>query len=427
MKNSYLEQVLKQRLIPQPKEIVFQEGECLIQDGISVELKTAENEEEFGDTVAELFSEYWNVVPEIKLTHSKAAEDFLEDQYEVQVTRKKITLISHCSKGLQLAMKTLRQLAEPIRGTASLEGFVLQTCKIQDYADSEFRAVRLDINPYNDLGDVEKKIRIAGALKFNYIFLDCSEVFPFKSHPAFAFKDHVKRPAFFRTLLDVADDVGITLIPCFNIFHQASFCEYDTEEHKVLNFHPEYAPLFEPGGWSWCMSNPESQAVVAGLVHELYEFFECPDYFHIGKISSQEFRFCRSCAEKSAEDLLSGQIAALYLSFDENRPRFVLGKEPSDPDKKVKIAFPGDILLEVNDGDKIPDGIDSIQYIQNGESVLADEAGGTVFDLNDELLPISAADIAWNGKGQDNYSTDAFVQVKLNAVADMEPVSHHDF
>ena len=194
----------------------------------------------------------------------------------------------------------------------------------------------------------------------------------------------------------------------------------------MLNFHPEYAPLFEPGGWNWCMSNPESQAVVADLVHELYEFFECPDYFHIGKISCQEFRFCRSCAEKSAEDLLSGQIAALYLSFDENRPRFVLGKEPSDPDKKVKIAFPGDILLEVNDGDKIPDGIDSIQYIQNGESVLADDAGGTVFDLN-ELLPISAADIAWNGKGQDNYSTDAFVQVKLNAVADMEPVSRYDF
>ena len=44
MKNSYLEQVLRQRLIPQPKEITFQDGECLIQDEMSVELKTAENE-----------------------------------------------------------------------------------------------------------------------------------------------------------------------------------------------------------------------------------------------------------------------------------------------------------------------------------------------------------------------------------------------
>ena len=84
-------------------------------------------------------------------------------------------------------------------------------------------------------------------------------------------------------------------------------------------------------------------------------------------------------------------------------------------------------MLELNEGEKIPEGVDCVQYFQNENSVLADDAGGTVFDLNDELLPISAADIAWNGKGQDNYSTDAFVQVKLNAVADMEPVSHHDF
>lgn len=426
MKNQYLEQVLKQRLIPQPKEISFQDGECLIQDGISVEVKTAENEEEFAETVGELFAEYWNVTPEIKLSHSKTAEDFLEDQYQVQVTSKKITLVSHCSKGLQLAMKTLRQLAEPIRGTAVLEGYVIQPCKIQDYADSEFRAVRLKANPFCELGDLEQKIRLAGSLKFNYIFLDCAGIFPFKSHPAFAFKDNVKRPAFFRTLLDIADEAGITLIPCFNIFHQASFCEYDTEEHRVLNFHPEYAPLFEPGGWSWCMSNPESQAVVADLVHELYEFFEAPDYFHIGKISSSEFRFCRSCAEKSADELLSQQIAMLYQSFGEERPRFVLGKESSGTRKKIKVAFPGDILLELNEGEKIPEGVDYVQYIQNGESVLAEEAGGTIFDL-DELLPVSAADIAWNGKRQNDYSIDAFVQIKLNAIADMEPVTRYDF
>ena len=426
MKNSYLEQVLRQRVIPQPKEITFQDGECLIQDEMSVELKTAENEEEFGVTVTELFEEYWNVLPLIKLTHSKAAEDFLEDQYEVQVTRQKITLVSHCSKGLQLAMKTLRQLAEPVPGSSVLEGYVLQPCKIQDYADSEFRAVRLSLNQYDEPGQIENYLRLAASLKFNYCFLDCAKVFPFKSHPAFAFKDNVKRSAFFRNLLDLADEVGITLIPCFNIFHQASFCEYDTEEHQVLNFHPEYAPLFEPGGWSWCMSNLESQAVVAGLVHELYEFFERPDYFHIGKISSKEFRFCRSCAEKSADELLSQQIASLYLSFDEERPRFVLGKEPSDGKKKIKVAFPGDVLLELNEGEKIPEGLDCIQNIVSENSVLSDEAGGTIFDLN-ESLPVSAADIAWNGKKQDGYSVDSFVQIKLNAIADMEPVSRYDF
>ena len=425
MKNTYLEQVLKQRLIPQPKEISFQDGECLILPEMSVELKTAENEEEFGAQINDLFEEYWHVSPLIKLSHSKEAEDFLEEEYKITVSRTKITISSHCSKGFQLAMKTLRQLAEPIRGTTFVEGYVLQPCKIHDYADSEFRAVRMNFSVYENDGEAEKKIRLAGALKFNYVFLDCANIFPFKSHSGFA-GDGTKRPAFFRSLLDIADEVGITLIPCFNIFHQASMFEPGTEEHKVLNFHPEYASLFEPGGWSWCMSNPEAQAVIADLVHELYEFFECPDYFHIGKISSNEFRLCRSCAEKSAEELLSQQIAALYMSFDENRPRFILGKELSSNNKKIKASFPGDILLELNPGDKIPKGIDCVQNITDDESALSDKAGGTIVSYNEDLFA-TAADIAWNGKRQETYSADSFVQIKLNAVSDMEPVSRYDF
>ncbi|MBQ9772218.1 MAG: hypothetical protein IJW23_10385, partial [Lentisphaeria bacterium] len=179
MKNSYFEQVLRQRLIPQPKEVEFLDGECVICPEISVELKTAENEEEFGSLVNDLFEDYWHISPLIKLTHSKQAEDFLEEEYMITVSRSKITLTSHCSKGLQLAMKTLRQLAEPIRGTAALEGYVLQPCKIHDYADSEFRAVRINLSIYGDIGSIEKEIRFAGALKFNYIFLDCSRCFPF--------------------------------------------------------------------------------------------------------------------------------------------------------------------------------------------------------------------------------------------------------
>lgn len=426
MKNSYLEQVLKQRLIPQPKEITFQDGECLIEDEMSVELKTAENEEEFGVQINELFEEYWHASPSIKLSHSKAAEDFLEEEYEILVSRKKITLTSHCSKGLQLAMKTLRQLAEPVRGTAVLEGYVLQPCRIHDFADSEFRAVRITLRNYDEAGMIERKIRLAGALKFNYIFLDCARIFPFRSHPGFSHMDNVKRPAFFRTLLDIADDVGVTLIPCFNIFHQASLSEFETEEHKILNLHPEYAPLFEPGGWSWCMSNPEAQSVVSDLVHELYHFFECPDYFHIGNISSREFRFCRNCAGKSADELLSQQIAMLYMSFGEERPRFIMGKEISSVNRKIKVSFPGDILLELNEGEKIPQGVDCIQNILDEDSILAEEAGGTIVDF-DENLFAAAADIAWNGTKQEKYSSDSFVQIQLNAIADMEPVSRFDF
>lgn len=175
------------------------------------------------------------------------------------------------------------------------------------------------------------------------------------------------------------------------------------------------------------MSNPESQAVVSGFVHELYEFFERPDYFHIGKISSKEFRLCRNCAAKSADELLSLQIGMLYMSFGEDRPRFVLGKEKSSEKKKVKVSFPGDILLELNDGEKVIDGIDCVQNISSEDAVLAEDAGGTIFDLDAQISEDAAADIAWNGRKQQEYSADALVQVKLNVIADMEPVTPFDY
>lgn len=427
MKNPYLEKVLKQRLIPQPKEVEFQDGSCEITEEISVELKTAENEEEFGKLINDLFSEYWNVFPLIKLTHSKAAEEFLEDEYQIIVSRSKITLISHCSKGLQLAMKTLRQLAEPIRNTDFLQGYVLQPCKIHDYADSEFRAARYSIGRCDELPWLERQIRLAASLKFNYLFLECNGLFPFKSHPEFCWNDCVKPPSFFRTLLDVADETGITLIPVFNIFHGASMSDYGSAYHAVLNFRKEFAPLFEPGGWNWCMSNPATWQVIADLVHELYDFFEQPDYFHIGKISSREFRFCRSCAEKSADELLSIQIAMLYQSFGEQRPRFILGKELSEEKKKIKVAFPGDILLELNDGEKIVRSVDCIQNITDPEMILAEDAGGTIFELDDPDLLSAAADIAWNGKRQPEYSMESLVQNTMNVISDMEPVNYRGF
>ena len=82
--------------------------------------------------------------------------------------------------------------------------------------------------------------------------------------------------------------------------------------------------------------------------------------------------------------------------------------------------------MVLNDGDKIPKGIDCIQNITDEDSVPAEEAGGTITDFDDDFLAV-AADVAWNGKRQEKYFTDSIVQIKLNTVADMEPVSPHDF
>ena len=51
---------------------------------------------------------------------------------------------------------------------------------------------------------------------------------------------------------------------------------------SVLNKHPEYAPLFEPDGWSWCLSNPAARRYIEDIVTELCDIFDEPEFFHIG-------------------------------------------------------------------------------------------------------------------------------------------------
>ena len=423
MINSVLETVLKQRLIPQPKRIDFRGGECLIAGGVSVEIKTAEDDEDFPGMVSDLFREYWNVKPEIRHAHSVSAENFLEDQYEVRVSRERITLIAHCEAGLALAMKTLRQLAEPIRGTMTTEGHILQPCRIQDWADSEFRSARLKITPETTLAEAEKKIRLAGDWKFRYVIVESMGVFPFKSHPEFGWKDQMKSASFFRTLLDTADDCGVSLIPAFDIFHKASMTDAGTGKHAVLNFRREFAPLFEPDGESWCMSNPCAREIIADLVSELHEFFERPDYFHIGRIGKNEFARCRTCCLESEEQLLLKQILELYKAFGEERPRFLVGKCDSESGKeKITLSLPADLLLELDAGDGIPETFDSVIDLTKRRTDLPETAGGVTVSL--DISPESvaeAAEIAWNGGKPEKIACSAVAETFLRIIPEMDP------
>ena len=387
------------RLIPLPKDIRFAEGELLLENGVAVELKTAENEEHFADLITDLFQEYWGIAPVVKLAGSKTAESFLEDQYQISIQSKKITLVSHCEKGLQLAMKTLRQLAEPCR--CGVQGFWLKCCKIKDYADTEFRAVKLKIVPEESITDVEKELRFAAAMKFNYAFVEPVGIFPFKSHPEFGWRDQMKRSADFRHLLDVADECGIKLIPCFNIFHGSFSCDYFSGQHAVLNFHRDLASLFEPGGESLCFSNPETRKVISDLILELYDFFEQPEYFHLGCLNDSDFRQCRECCAMEPGDLVSEYILSFYDIFTgEERPRFIFGKNPSQEEqKKIALSLPGDILLEMKEGQTIPDGLDILMELNSSFTDLPADAGGVVFPLDYRVESMGEmADLAWNSK-----------------------------
>ena len=209
-------------------------------------------------------------------------------------------------------MRTLRQLAEIERGAPGSCCYVLPMCAVEDAPATEFRAIHLCIFPETPMWFVEKQLRLAAYHKFNFAIIEPWGVFPFETHPEFGWRDRMKTRAEFRRLLDVAAECHILPIPQLNIFGHAGMSRAGTAKHAVLDIDRSLEPLFEPSGWSFCLSNPETRKLLRDLAVEMFNFFGRPPFFHIGCDEAYDFQTCRECAAADPGALLGGHIGYFH-------------------------------------------------------------------------------------------------------------------
>lgn len=324
MKNKYFEEILKSRLIPVPREVQFDDGVCEITGSLDVEINISEEDPAAAEWIGNRFVRFWDAAPRIRLQTKKEMESFAPEEYEIKISEKALVISARTRTGVFHALKTLRQLAEAKRGTRKTECYVLQPGTIRDRPALDFRAVHICIFPETPMTHVEKQIRFAASLKFNYVIIESWGVFPFRSHPEFAWKDKVKSRKEFEHLLEVAEECGIRLFPQFNIFGHAAMSREWTAKHAVLDFSRELEPLFEPDGWSFCLSNPETKKVLLDLITELHDFYGRPGFFHIGCDEAYDYRTCRACAEQDSVQLLADHIRFFHDRLAEMGARSIM-------------------------------------------------------------------------------------------------------
>ena len=212
------------------------------------------------------------------------------------------------------------------------------------------------------LWDIERQIRIAAYHKFNYAVIEAWGIFPFESHPEMCWGDKKIDKAELKKLIQLGADWGITLIPQFNLLGHAAGSRIVTGKHAVLSCNPKLQPLFEPEGWTWCLSNPETRRILKDLVMELYEFYDYPPFFHIGCDEADNIGTCRDCRKKELKNLVKDHICYFHDLFDK------LG---------VKVIMWHDMLLE--QGDERWKG-----YIANG--LIEHELGTLYKELPKEII-----------------------------------------
>lgn len=229
-----------------------------------------------------------------------------DEAYAAKVDASGVKIKARTLAGVRWACNTLRQLAIAKRGTFKTEGRILPELTIVDKPHLAFRAVHLCWFPETRPEQIERAIRLAALFKFNYAIVEPWGTYKSRKNPWFSWPDAPLDRAAVKRLVAIGRDLGITLIPQLNCYGHASYSRGSSKKHSTLDFNPQYEPLFEPGGWVWCIMNPETQRVLREIIAEMHEDFGNPPYFHIGCDEAFGAQSCPLCVKGShAEQMLN--------------------------------------------------------------------------------------------------------------------------
>lgn len=248
--------------------------------------------------------------PKVKLSTLNIKLSTSSEAYAVHADDSGVKIAAHSLAGVRWAAYSLRQLAIAKRGTFKTEGRILPAMEISDSPHLAFRAVHLCWFPEVRPQQMERAIRLAALLKFNYVIIEPWGMYASEKHPWWHWPNPTMTKKEVRRLVEIGRDLGITLIPQINVFGHASSSRSCTIKHMVLDIAPEYEPLFEPGGWNWCLTNPETQRVLRELIAEMHEDFGNPPFFHLGCDEAQP-PSCPECRKEPYGELVCRHIAGL--------------------------------------------------------------------------------------------------------------------
>lgn len=316
--------ILTDRLIPVPQELEFKEGnEYILKNNCRVTVTICDYSD-VEKTVTEWFKLFWGITPDLTVKGRLLAKSDALESYTIDVSEEELCIDASGLTGVMNALKTLRQLAEAERGVARTEKYFLVPCSIKDFPAMAFRGVHLCIFPETPLWDIERQIRVAAYHKFNYAVIECWGIFPFESHPEMCWADKKLDRNELKRLVRLGAELGITLIPQFNLLGHATNSRSITGKHAVLSYDPALQSLFEPEGWSWCLTNPETRKVLTDLVMEIYEFFDYPPFFHIGCDEADNIGTCRDCRRRELKELVKEHICYFHDLFAKQGTRVIM-------------------------------------------------------------------------------------------------------
>ena len=227
------------------------------------------------------------------------------DRYALRVAAGGVSVVGTDASALMDGIATLVQLICPDCLTEGEELFHIHAAEAHDAPAIPFRAVHFCVFPDTELHNIEKAVHLAGFFGMSHVIFEFWGTFRYDCLSALHWKEKSFAKTELKPLVDLARSYGMEVIPMFNHLGHATQSRECYGRHVLLNRELRLSMLFEPDGWTWCLSEPAALRLLAEIRAELADFCGEGKYFHLGMDEARSFATCERCREKVPHELLA--------------------------------------------------------------------------------------------------------------------------
>jgi hypothetical protein len=201
--------------------------------------------------------------------------------------------------------------------------FAVPHVEIHDWPVMKFRGLHLCIFRETPPHMIERAIRLAAFFKFTHVVLEFWGMLKLEALKELSWPEAWTK-AEAGKLVRIARSMGLEVIPMFNSWGHATACRIAYGRHVVLDQNPRLAPLFEPDGWTWCLTNPRTLDLLRRVHDELIEFAGPGQYFHIGCDEAYSHATCDRCRQTDRVQLFADHINNLAAHLEKRGRRAMM-------------------------------------------------------------------------------------------------------
>lgn len=292
--NVPLTEIVQNRIILLWKQFTYQQGQLVLRE-IPFGSDAPENEK--GPYHAVLYDS-----AQRKDNQAEFPECPTGSVYQIMIDEKGVRIAAKTEKAFLYAIYTLVQMITPVEINSEKASFSFPCGKISDQTRISVRMLHICIFPETSVTSVQKLIRLAGLLKFTHIIIEFWGTYSYSALPEMGWKGYTVSSQQVRELVEEIRSFGMEPVPMINHLGHASQNRYMNGKHAVLDQAPWHQLLFEPDGWTWCISNPDTIKVLKDMRLELEELFGKGGYFHLGCDEAESFASCPKCRRPKEEE-----------------------------------------------------------------------------------------------------------------------------